>query len=132
LTADPLTVRLEKLGLCCDHISLDQVTSATAALACFPMYMVANVHLWTGDTQFSVPIVNLPGPEAIREAFEIGRQQAQWEITDEHRRVLATMLSAPKPSDRVIYEYAIDTLRMLLAEAGPTLAEPLRTGIAPL
>ncbi len=130
LLAEPLTIRLEKLGLECDHISLDQVTSAIAALACFPMYMVANVHLWTLDRQFRVPVVNLPGFEEIRESMEIGRQQSQWELSDDHRRVLATMLTAAKPSDRVIYEFALETIRMLLAEVGPTLAETLRVGMA--
>ena len=127
---DPLLTRLEKLGLKCNHISLDLVTSATAALACFPMYMVANVHLWTGDRQARMPLVNLPGFEAIREALEIGRQQSQWELTDDHRAVLGMMLSAAKPPDRVIYEYALDTLRQLLDEAGPTLADAIRFGIA--
>jgi hypothetical protein len=122
--------RLEKLGLKCDHISLDQITSATAALACFPMYMVANVHHWTDAQKIRLPVVNLPGPDALREEIEIGKQMASWEIADEHRRVLATLLSSAKPSDRVIYDYALATLKQLLDEAGPALAETLRTGIA--
>src|SRR3954471_10737354 len=105
LPADPLTVRLEKLGLDCDHISLDQVTSATAALACFPMYMVANIHLWTRDEQFRVPVVNLPAAEEVRESLEIARQQAQGDLSEPHRRVLAMMITAAKPPDRVIYEF---------------------------
>lgn len=130
LPAEPLTMRLEKLGLACDHISLDQVTSATAALACFPMYMVANVHLWTRDEQFRVPVVNLPGFEEIRESIEIARQQAQWDLSEEHRRVLASMLTSAKPPDRVIYEFALETLRQLLATVSATLAETLRFGMA--
>lgn len=130
LPAEPLTVRLEKLGLDCDAISLDTVTSATAALACFPMYMVANVHLWTGDCQFRVPVVNLPGSEEILESLEIARQQAQWDLSEPHRRVLATMLTSAKPPDRVIYEFAIETLRLLLSDASVVLAETLRTGMA--
>jgi hypothetical protein len=130
LPADPLTLRLEKLGLACDHISLDQVTSATAALACLPMYMVANVHLWTDQRSSRVPVLNLPGVEEIREALEIARQQAQWELSDDHRRALGLMLSASKPADRVIYEFALETLRLLLAEVGGPLAETLRTGMA--
>jgi hypothetical protein len=74
--------------------------------------------------------VNLPGSEAVREAFAIGKQQSLWELSDGHRRVLATMLSDAKPADRVIYEYALETLRQLLSEAGPALAETLRVGVA--
>ncbi len=122
--------RLEKLGLKCDHISLGEVTSATAALACFPMYMVANVHHWTDARKARLPMINLPGPDALREEIEIGKQQASWEIAEEHRRVLGTLLSSAKPSDRVIYDYALATLKQLLVEAGPALAETLRTGIA--
>jgi hypothetical protein len=130
-TPEPLTHRLEKLGLACDHFSLDRVTSATAALACFPMYMVANVNVWSQPQRPSmIPVVNLPDLEALREAFEIGKQESRWEIDDAHRSVLKAMLAAPKPADRIVYEYAVETLRLLLLEAGPELAETIRTGVA--
>jgi hypothetical protein len=127
---ETLLQRLEKLGLTCDHISLDRLTPATTALVCFPMYMVANVHLWTDDVQERIPIVNLPGAEEIRETLEITRQQSRWELDEEHRRVLGTMLSAPKAADRVIYEYALETLRQYLTECSPDLSETIRTEVA--
>jgi hypothetical protein len=128
--SESLFDRLEKLGLQCDHISLDQLTSGTAALACFPMYMVANVHLWTNGSKTRLPVVNLPGPEVLREEIEINKQLAHWEVADEHRRVLGSLLSAAKPADRIVYDYALATLKQLIGEAGPALAETLRTGIA--
>jgi hypothetical protein len=128
--SESLLDRLGKLGVQCDHISLDQVTSAAAALACFPMYMVANVHLWTDDSKSRLPVVGLPGPEVLREEIEISKQLALWEVIDEHRRVLGTLLSAAKPADRIVYDYALATLKQLIGEAGPALAEALRTGIA--
>src|SRR5208337_3836452 len=88
-----------------------------AALACFPMYMVANVHGWTSDRQFRVPLLDLPGSEHIREAFEIGQQEGAFEMTREHRRVLDNLLTHAKPPDLVIYEYALETLKGLLRMA---------------
>lgn len=122
--------RLETLGLRCDHISLDEVTSATAALACFPMYMIANSHLWSESGPARPSILNLPGPESIRESFAIGQQEATWDISADHRQVLKALLDAPKPSDRATYEYALETLKELLAVAGPQLAETIRNGVA--
>lgn len=122
--------RVNLLGITCDEVPTDQMTSAIAALSCFPMYMVANLHGWTSDTQWSLPLVDLPGFEAIREAFAIGRQEKHLEMTVEHRRVLGTLLGPVKPSDRVIYEYALETLKLFLQEATPELANGIRVGVA--
>lgn len=128
---DGLAARLAKLGLRCESDPpLDRLTSATAALACFPMYMVANVHAWTGDRQFRVPILDMPGSESIREAFTIGKQEAQLDLDPEHRRVLGTLMTASKPADRVIYEYALETLRRFLDVATPELALTTRAAVA--
>ena len=121
-----LLERFHKLGLTCDEIATDHISSSLAALACFPMYMVANVHAWTSDKQFRVPILDLPGSEHIREAFAIGNQEKSFEMAKEHRRVLGTLLSHAKPSDLVIYEYALETLKDLLLEVTPQIAEQIR------
>jgi hypothetical protein len=127
---EQLTRRLQKLGLSCDEVPLDRLSSATAALMCFPMYMVANVHAWTSATQFQVPLVDLPGSEAIREAFAIGAQEARLEMAKEHRRVLGGLLTHAKPSDRVIYEYALDTIALFLSQADPAVVDQARTAVA--
>src|SRR5262249_6677460 len=75
------------------------------------------------------PILNLPGPESMREAFAIGQQEATWDIDPEHRQVLKALLDAPKPSDRATYEYALDSLKDLLAAVAPELAESIRVGV---
>lgn len=129
-TAPSIVQRANLLGLTCDELPTDQMTSASAALSCFPMYMVANLHGWTSETQWSLPLVDLPGFEAIREAFAIGRQEKRLEMTVEHRRVLGTLLGPVKPSDRVIYEYALETLQAFLKEATPELADGIRTAVA--
>jgi hypothetical protein len=118
------------LGLKCDEVPVDRVTSPIAALACFPMYMVANVHGWTADRQFKVPVLDLQGIEAIREAFVIGEEEARLEMTAEHRKVVDSMLSPARPPDRVVYEYALETLKRYLAVAQPGVAERLRTLVA--
>jgi hypothetical protein len=122
--------RLNYLGIVCDEVPNDKLSSPIAALSCFPMYMVANLHAWTSDTQWKLPIVDLPGFEAIREAFAIGRQEKHLEMTVEHRRLLGTLLGNAKPSDRVIYEYALDTLQMFLDQAQAPLAEQIRSAVA--
>jgi hypothetical protein len=125
-----LVNRLEMLGLHCADVPLDRLSSAVAALACFPMYMVANVHGWTSDRQFKVPLIDWPGSEAVREAVAIGEQEARLPIDKEHGKVLGTLLSTARPPDRVIYEYALETLREFLAAASPGLADQVRTAVA--
>jgi len=94
------------------------------------MYMVANVDAWTSDTQFRVPILDLPGSEHIREAFVLGKQETRFEIEKQHRRVLSTLIANSKPSDLVFYEYALETLRLALGTLTPSLAEQIRTAVA--
>ncbi|MCA9071942.1 MAG: hypothetical protein KDA84_23600, partial [Planctomycetaceae bacterium] len=122
--------RVNLLGITCDEVPSDRMTSAVAALSCFPMYMVANLHGWTSDTQWRMPLVDLPGFEAIREAFAIGRQEKHLDMDVEHRRLLGTLLGPVKPSDRVIYEYALETLQLFLQDASPDLADGIRAAVA--
>ena len=131
MSIDELHARLEKLGLICDDVPLDRLTSATVALACFPMYMVANVDAWTDDTQWQLPVAGgLPGSEALREAFEIGKQERGLEMTRAHGRVLGTLMTGMKPSDRVIYDYALETLRLFLTKADANVAKHVRDSVA--
>lgn len=126
-----LAERCRKLGLSCDTIPTDRMSSVVAALSCFPMYMVANLHAWTTDKQWHLPALDLPGAEQIREAFAIGQAEpGSGEITKEHRRILGTLLTNAKPSDLVIYEYALETLEQLLGELAPPVAEQVRAGVA--
>ena len=129
-SSDQIVARLRNLGLECDELPLDRLCSATAALACFPMYMVANVHAWTDDKQFQVPMLELPGAEAIREAFAIGKQQSKLDISKEHRDVLRGLLAGAKPADRMVYEESLETIRLLLEVAEPAFADQIRTGVA--
>ncbi len=130
VTLSQVVERLGKLGIRCSELPVDRLSSPLAALACFPMYMVANVHGWTSDRQFRVPLLDLPGSEHIREAFEIGQQEGAFEMTREHRRVLGNLLTHAKPPDLVIYEYALETLKGLLPLLSPALADTVRSGIA--
>jgi len=122
--------RLGMLGIPCDDVPTDRLTSATTALACFPMYMVANIHAWTKESQWTLPLLDIPGWEAIREAFAIGREEKALHLAPEHRHALGTMLGKARPADRIIYEYALDTLAMFLSQAAPDVAEGIRTAVA--
>jgi hypothetical protein len=128
--ATEVVPRLQMLGLKCTDVPLDQVTSPIAALACFPMYMVANVHGWTAHHLFTVPVLHIEGLEAFREAFVIGEDEARLEMTAEHRKVLDSMLKPARAPDRIVYEYALETLKLYLAAAQPAVAERLRTLVA--
>jgi hypothetical protein len=125
-----LVDRCRKLGLACEDLPLDRLSSALAALACFPMYMVANEHHWTSDHKWHVPYLDLPGFEEIREGFVIGEEEAAFEMSKAHRHVLGTLLTSAKPADVVIYDYALETLREFLAAATVPLAERIRTAVA--
>lgn len=125
-----LVERLRMLGISCIDVPTDKLSSATTALACFPMYMVANVHAWTKETQWELPLLDIPGWEAIREAFAIGRQEKVLHLAPEHRHALGTMLGKARPADRIIYEYALDTLAMFLDQAAADVAEGIRTAVA--
>lgn len=125
-----VVARLRMLGLKCDDVPVDRVGSAVAALACFPMYMVANLHGWTTDRQFKLPLVDIQGAEAFREAVAIGAQEARLEITPEHSKVVGSMLQSAKPPDRVIYESALATLKEYLAVAQPAVVDELRAAVA--
>ncbi len=124
-----LEARIGKLGLICDQVPLDKLTSPIAAVACFPMYMVANVHQWTSDKQFRVPVLDLPGFEAIREAFALGREESQFNLTREHRHVLSSLLQS-RPSDLIVYEFALEVLADYLKIASPAVAQNLQVAIA--
>jgi hypothetical protein len=119
--------RLQMLGLKCDDVALDRLSSPIAALACYPMYMVANLHGWTSDRQFRVPLLDIPGSEAIREAFVIGEEEARLDLAAEHRKVVDSLLSN---TDKVLYEHALETLKEYLAIAQPAVADRVRTLVA--
>jgi hypothetical protein len=122
--------RLRKLGLAADALPTDKLSSATTALVCLPMYMVSNVHGWTDDRQFVVPLLNIHGLEAVRESYAIGAEKAELRIDEAHEKVLAGFLAQARPSDLLVYEYALETLRLFLAEADTGLAEHIRTRVA--
>jgi hypothetical protein len=94
------------------------------------MYMVANVHGWTPDRQFKIPFLDIQGSEAFREAVAIGAQEARMEMSDEHRNVVGSMLTSAKPPDRVIYEFALETLAAHLSVAQPGVAATIRGAVA--
>jgi hypothetical protein len=129
-TQSEIVNRCRKLGLQCDEIPADSMSSALAALSCFPMYMVANVDAWTSDSQWRVPIIDFPGSEHIREAFAAGKLEGELKMDKEHRRVLGSLVSHAKPCDLIAYEYALETLRIALPALKPSLADEVRSAIA--
>lgn len=128
--SDEIMDRCRRLGLECETFPVDEMSSAMAALMCFPMYMVANVDAWTNDVEFRVPILDWPGSEKIRESFVLGWEEAKFNLEKDHRIVLQTLLWKAKPSDLVIYEFALETLKLALATVTAGLAERIRVTVA--
>lgn len=121
--------RIRRLGIQCDDaVPNDRLVSATAALACVPMYMVSNVHGWTTEKQFKV--LDIEGSEAVREAYVIGQQKVDMRLDPPHDKVLRGFTGKDHPADRIIYEHALETLQKLLEEAQPDLAERVRASVA--
>ena len=52
------------------------------------------------------------------------------EIDKHHRRVLSTLVANAKPSDLVVYEYALETLQIVLGTLAPNLAAKVRAAVA--
>lgn len=76
--------RLNKLGLQCKTVPTHKLSSATTALACFPMYMVANVATWSDDSDRHLKLSNLFNAASLRDAYAIGEQETRLEINAQH------------------------------------------------
>ena len=130
MSVELIASRCRKLGLACDTFPTDESSSVLSALTCFPMYMVAHVDAWTSDTEFRIPILDLPGAEQIRESFALGAAEANLELEKDHEDVVRSLLAHARPSDLVIYEYALETLRLAMLVLRADLVEHTRVAIA--
>jgi hypothetical protein len=128
--SEAIVERVRKLGFECDQLPTQQLSSVSKALACIPMYMVANVHGWTEDRQFEIRRLGIAGSEATREAHTIGKEERKLRIDKPERKVLGTFLRRTRPADLIIYEFAVQTLADFLAEASAEVAEELRVIVA--
>jgi hypothetical protein len=75
-------------------------------------------------------VLEAHGMEAAREAAAIGSVKAELEIDREHAKVLDGFLAKARPSDVIVYEYALETLRMYLDVADAALADRIREHVA--
>jgi hypothetical protein len=128
--SNEIIARLNKLGFATTDVSTTRLTSPIAALMCMPMYMVSNVHGWTDDRQFLLPVLEAHGIEAFLESKAIGAVEAELDIDPAHQRVLAGFLAKVRASDLIIYEYALHTLRMYLQSCSEPLAAWIREQVA--
>ncbi|CAN5827127.1 hypothetical protein BH23PLA1_BH23PLA1_07900 [soil metagenome] len=125
LSSDALEERLGLLGLPCESVPTDHLSSAALALACFPMYMVANCHVWASGKQYDAPEVEWPGAEELLAA--LGNSTS---LEPAHRELLDSLRFGAKPPDRVFYEFALETLALFLDRAAPEVANQTRLLIA--
>jgi hypothetical protein len=94
------------------------------------MYMVAHASTLTDEAEDTGRLSGWSGFTVMREAFAIGQQQSMLEIQDCHQKVLRELLVSAKPSDVVIYDFALDTLKLCFRKANPDLVEQMKTAIA--
>jgi hypothetical protein len=94
------------------------------------MYMVANTPAWMGNEQRRTKISRLLGIDSLREAFAIGKEEAKFDISSEHGQTLHQLLIAAKPTDEIVYEYALETLAMFLEDTTDDLTETIKMLVA--
>ena len=82
------------------------------------------------DRQFKVPLVDIPTFKSLREAVVIGEEELDLQITPEHSEILDSMFTTVRRADRVVYEYALETLKQFLAITQPAVVEKVRTLVA--
>ena len=119
--SDDLVQRVRALGLAVDVVPTDRFSSATAALLCFPMYMVAHVNVWKRVEKGPIQI--------LEEAFAIGREEARLHIDPRHAEVLHALDDC---EDRGVYDRALAALDLWLGRADSSVAEMARAKIADL
>lgn len=107
---ETLKRRLVKLTLPEAEVPLDEFCSATSALACFPIYMVATASQWMQDDDDRTKLLNLVGFSELRNAYAAGKVEARLEISDLHAKTLEDMVRHAKATDVIIYDFALDTL----------------------
>lgn len=127
---DQVIERLGKLGIRCDTLPLHKLSSASAALSCFPMYMVASVANWSDDSDRKSKLSYLFDVASLRDAYAIAEQETALAIDTEHAAILHGLLTEAKPPLLVIYEHALETLAMFLSIANPDLTELVKTAVA--
>jgi len=108
----------------------EQAVIATTALACFPMYMVANVATWSDDSDRHLKLSNLFNAASLRDAYAIGEQETRLEINAQHAAILHHLLTDARPPLLVVYEYGLETLRIFLSVANPDLVELVKMAVA--
>jgi hypothetical protein len=94
------------------------------------MYMVANAPAWMENEQRRAKISGLLGIDSLREAFAIGKEEAKFDISSEHGQTLHQLLIAAKPTDDIVYEYALRTLAMFLEDTTDDLTETIKMLVA--
>ena len=131
-TVTELITRIKKLGIVCEHApAMHCIDPAIAAVVCFPMNMVAgaSVLIDSSDEERSKfkDLFNITG---VREAFVIGEQESALAVSSEDLKALDCMLAFHRPSDVIIYEYALDTLSLYFTLANSDVVEMLKMVIA--
>lgn len=125
LATNLLDARLGLLGLACESVPTDRLISATTALACFPVYMMANAHVWISAELYNAPEEELPGARELLSDLEFAST-----LEPVHQKILDTLRIGAKAPDRVFYEYALETLALFLQQATPPIADQTRLLIA--
>jgi|GEM_PF-1357598 hypothetical protein len=128
-----LVETLNKLGIACEDVALDHLDSASAALCCFPMYMVGNAGTLVDDPQSKDKQRDLFGIAKLRESFVIGEREADMqqavEFHADHLKTLRGLLT-PEPSNQVTYDGALEALRLFFLCAEPPVVTVAKRAIS--
>jgi hypothetical protein len=128
-----LVETLNKLGIACQDVALDKLDSASAAVCCFPMYMVANAGTLVDDPQSKDKQRDLLGIGKLRESFVIGKRESNmqqaFEFRADHLETLHALLT-PGPLDQVAYDDALEAIRLFFSCAEPRVVAVAKQAIA--
>jgi hypothetical protein len=131
-TTTELMGRIHKLGIPCEHApATHRVDPAIAAIACFPMHMVAGASVLIDSTdEDRSKFKDLFNIAAVRAALVVGEQEIALAVSTADRETLNGMLAFHRPADIIIYEYALDTLNLYFTMANADVVELLKTTVA--
>jgi hypothetical protein len=94
------------------------------------MNMVASVSAWTDDADREAKLNDLLGIASVRDAYALAEQETALVIDADHEEILHDLFIAPKRTDVIVHEYALQTLRMFLSLANSDLVELIKAAVA--
>lgn len=121
-----------KLGFeCNEEIRNDTLQSPMLAVSSMPMYYVAAVLEFKEDSDLPESLLNdIFGVNRLREAFAANQVTQDMHLCYANESQLRALLVDRRKVDVIIYEFAVETIKMYLQVATPEIAAVVRNVVA--